>query len=162
MALLCFAVALPAGDGAAQQKTLKDQLVGAWTQISLEITPQNSTKEQRFGANAKGILILDASGRYAWVGGNPDRPKFKASGNFRLNTPAAEWGEAAKEFGAHFGTWSVNEADKTLIQINEISLVPNNAGFEEKSFVSLAGDELKLVQTTPAGVRIDEVFRRAK
>ena len=128
MALLCFAIALPAGDGAAQQKTLKDQLVGAWTQISLEITPQNSTKEQRFGTNAKGILILDASGRYAWVGGNPDRPKFKASGNFRLDTPAAEWGEAAKEFGAHFGTWSVNEADKTLTSRYEGALIPNNEG----------------------------------
>ena len=46
--------------------------------------------------------------------GRPDRPKFKTAGNARLDTSAAELGEAARAFAANFGTWSVNEADKTL------------------------------------------------
>jgi hypothetical protein len=95
MALLCFTVALPAGDAAGQQQTLKDRLAGLWTYASSEITLPNGTKQPSvFGANPKGILILDAGGRYADIEMRPDRPKFKASGNFRVNTPAAEWGEA--------------------------------------------------------------------
>ena|SRR6516165_9980681 len=72
MALLCFTVALPSGDAAAQQKTLKEQLAGVWTYVSTEITPPNGTKQPFiFGANPKGILILDAGGRYADLGACP-------------------------------------------------------------------------------------------
>jgi hypothetical protein len=91
----------------------------------------------------------------------PDRPKFKASGNFRVNTPAAEWGEAALAFAANFGTWSVNEADKTLIRRFEGALNPNNEGAETKDSISLAGDELKLVGAAGGGL-LTEVLRRAK
>src|SRR5438045_4874728 len=109
MALLCLGVAIPAGDVFAQQKSLKEQLVGAWTLVSTEITAPNGAKRQDFGANPKGILILDSGGRYAVVQGRPDRPKFKAGNNVRVDTSAAEFGEAARAFAANFGIWSVNE-----------------------------------------------------
>jgi hypothetical protein len=164
MALLCLTVALPAGDAAGQQKTLKDQLTGAWTYVLSEVTRPDGTKQPdpNFGANPKGIVILDAGGRFTDIEMRPDRPKFKESPPFRLNTPAAEFGEAAKGFGANFGTWSVNEADKTLIRHWEGSLVPNNEGFETKNSISLTGDELKLVETLPGGVVNTDVLRRAK
>jgi hypothetical protein len=163
MALFYFTIALPAGDAAGQQKTLKDQLAGPWTYVSSEITLPDGTKQPSVfgGANVKGILILDAGGRYTDIEMRPDRPKFKASGNFRVNTPAAEFGDAARAFGANFGTWSVNEGDKTLIRRFEGALVPNNEGIETKDSISLAVDELKLVG--PAGANIlTEVLRRAK
>jgi hypothetical protein len=158
MTLLAFAVL--AGNAAAQQKTLKEQLVGAWTLVSTDVTAKDGTKQQNFGANPKGILILDASGRYAVVLGRPDRPKFKANDNIRLDTPAAELGEAARAFTAYFGTWSVNEADKTLIRQREGALIPNEEGREIKSSVSLAGDELKLSGTSPTGARLETVYKR--
>jgi len=69
---------------------------------------------------------------------------------------------AAREFSANFGTWSVNEADKTLIRKYEIALIPNNDGMELKASVSLTGDELKLTVTPAAGGRSETVYRRAK
>ena len=90
----------------------------------------------------------------------PDRPKFKASENLRMDTPAAEFGEAARAFAANFGTWSVNETDKTLIRRFEGALIPNAEGQETKSSVSLVGDELKLSATSPAGVKTDAVYKR--
>ena len=63
----------------AQQKSLKEQLVGTWTLVSTENTAPNGTKRQPYGANPKGILIFDAGGRYAVVQGRPDRPKFKSA-----------------------------------------------------------------------------------
>jgi hypothetical protein len=163
MALLCVTVALSASDAAAQQKSLKDQLTGVWTYVSAEVTLPNGSKQpSAFGANPKGILILDAGGRFADVEMRPDRPKFKASPPVRLNTSDAEFGAAAKAFDAAFGTWSVNEADKTYILRTEGHLVPNNEGRETKSSISLAGDELKVVSTLGGGRMITEVLRRAQ
>jgi len=113
IATLALAV-MPTG-AVAQQKSLKDQLVGSWALVSTEVTETDGKKRQDFGPNPKGILILDASGRYALVQSKVERPKFKTTGNIRLETPAAEYGEAARAFAANFGTWSV-EGDKTLIR----------------------------------------------
>ena len=149
--------------GWAQQKSLKEQLFGAWTLVSSEVTPKGGTKQLGFGGpNPKGILIFDAGGRYASVTGRPDRPKFKPSTNLRADTPAAEFGEAARGFGANFGTWSVNEADKSLIRKYEIALIPNNDRNETKASVSLSKGELKLVQVSAAGAKTESVYQRAK
>ena len=115
MSVIATLALLPA-TAFGQQRSLKDQLVGAWTLVSFETTAANGTKQQPYGANPKGVLILDASGLLATVQGRPDRPKLKPSADFRLDTPAAEFGEAAKEFLSNFGTWSVNEEEKTLVK----------------------------------------------
>jgi hypothetical protein len=102
-------------------------------------------------------------GRTATDATRRQRPFSKASDNLRFDTPAAEFGEAARGFAANFGTWSVNEADKTLIRKFEAALVPNAEGAETKSSVSLAEDELKLSTTSSLGsAKTDTVYKRAK
>jgi hypothetical protein len=160
--LLCVGHSPPVGDVLAQQKTLKEQIVGAWTLVSIDTIAPDGTKQQTFGASPKGVLILDASGRYAYVAGRPDRPKLKATDNVRAQASAEEFAAAAREFAANFGTWSVNEADKTLIRKYEIALIPNNDRNETKVSVSLAPDEMKLTVIPAAGGRIDTVYRRAR
>ena len=146
----------------ANAQSLKQQLVGSWILVSSDTTPATGAKRQDFGANPKGILILEADGRYAVVQGQPNRPKFKDTTNLRLGSTDAEYAAAARAFAANFGTWSVNEADKTLIRKYEIALIPNNDSVESKASVNLTGEELKLVATSSAGVRSDTVYRRAK
>ena len=160
--MMALGLAVLPGSTVAQQKTLTEQLVGAWTLVSNDTIAPGGTRQQLFGANPKGILILDAGGHYALVTGRPGRPKFRATNNFRSEATATEWAAAAREFGANFGSWSVNEADKTLIRKFEIALIPNNDGMETKASVSLAGDELKLTVIMTAGGRTDSVYRRAK
>jgi len=150
------------GDVLAQQKTLKEQVVGAWTLVSNDTIAPDGTKQQIFGTKPKGVLILDASGRYAYVAGRSDRPKFKATDSARSQASAEEFAAAAREFAANFGTWSVNEADKTLIRKYEIALIPNNDRNETKASVSLAGDELKLTVISASGGRNDAVYRRTR
>ena len=149
--------------GWAQQKPLKEQLAGAWTMVSWDVTPKGGTKEPSFivGPNPKGIMILDASGRFAQVRGRPDRPKLKVTSP-RQDIPAAELSEAVRSFGANFGTWTVNEADKALIQKFELALIPNNDTNEVKYSVSLIKDQLRLVSVTSAGTTNELVYRRAK
>src|SRR5262245_33306763 len=68
----------------AQQKSLKQQLVGAWTLVS------SSTKlpdgSPAWGANPVGLLILTDSGRYSTQLMRSDLPKF-ASNNRAQGTP---------------------------------------------------------------------------
>jgi hypothetical protein len=132
--------------------------------VSTENTASDGTKSQVvYGSNPKGILILDASGRFAWIGERADRPKFKTSpGKARSEGTAEEFTAAARTFGANFGTWSLNEADKTLTYRTEGSLIPNNEGTELKESINLAGDELKLSWNLVAGGRGDEVYTRAR
>jgi len=156
--LLGFAVL--SANAAAQQKSLKEQLVGAWTLVSSEITDKDGTKQPDFGSNPKGVLIFDASGKYAQLLEQPGRSKFKARENLRRDTPAEEYGEAARGYAAAFGTWSVNEADKTLIRLIEGSLIPNAEGREVKASVSVADGELKLSGTASNGVKVDQLWKR--
>jgi hypothetical protein len=145
----------------AQQGTLKQQLVGTWTLISVETTAPNGAKRQPFGANPNGMIMFDAAGRYVFAHGKNDRPKLKSAN--RSEATAQEFGAAALDFNAGYGTWSVNEADKTLTMKFEGQLSPNAEGRDAKATVSLAGDELRLTFTTPAtGAKTEFVDRRAK
>jgi hypothetical protein len=148
------------GSAVSQQKSLKDQLVGTWTLISIQNTAPNGTKQDVYGANPKGILILDAGGRYAMVAAKRDRPKFTRG---RLEATAEEFKAATQGLIAQFGTWSVNESDKTFVGRVEGALVPNIEGTDQKSSVSLTGDELKLIITQLTfGGQQESVYRRAK
>jgi hypothetical protein len=150
--------ALSAGAVMAQQRSLKDQLVGTWMVVSNELTAADGTKRQI--ANPRGILIFDAGGRYAAVSERGDRPKFKIAAQPTTEEVAAA---TLDYFAANFGTWSVNEADKTLTQRFEGSLRPNNEGTDIKASVSLAGDELRLSLAVPATrAKVDTVYRRAR
>jgi len=160
-AITVLGLASVPGSAVAQQKSLKDQLVGTWTLVSSETTAKSGVKRQLYGPNPKGVLILDGGGRYAVVQGRPDRPKIKSPSRFEVTTE--ELGTAVKEFAANFGTRSVNETDKTLSRRYEGALIPNNEGTEQKYAVGLAGDELKLSNvSTVTGDKNEVVYRRAR
>jgi hypothetical protein len=137
----------------AQQGTLKQQLVGAWTLVSCE-----APALQPICVNPNGILIFDPSGRYANVQAARGRPKSTTTTATTTQTRADVTPEYYKAVAqgvvANFGTWSVNEADKTVTLQVEGALFPNGEGTEQKFSVSLTGDELKA-----GGGR---VWRRAK
>jgi hypothetical protein len=142
-------------------ETLKEQLTGIWTLVSNDNTAPDGTKRQLFGANPKGVLILDASGRYVQTQFRADRPKFKA--NNRLEGTAEENKAAVQGTVATFGTWSVDEAGKTLNLRVENSVFPNQEGTDSKRSVTLAGDELKISNPgAGAGGTADSVWKRAK
>jgi hypothetical protein len=146
--------------GWAQQKPLKAQLIGAWDLVSIEVIAKDGSKRPGFGGpKAKGILILDASGRYAQVTGNPERPKLSTT--VRKDIPAAELGEAARTFGARYGAWSVDEADRTLTLTNVLPMIADPAEAARKAAATVSGKELKLVESQ-TGSRTEFVFQRAR
>src|SRR5579871_1555528 len=64
-AMAALGLALLPSDLTAQQRSLKDQLVGTWTIVSWESIAPNGTKRQI--TNPNGFLIFDSGGRYAQV-----------------------------------------------------------------------------------------------
>jgi hypothetical protein len=160
MSVIATLALLPA-TALGQQRSLKDQLIGTWTIVSSENTAPNGTKSQPYGANPKGILMFDAGGRHSLIIGKPDRPKLKSAN--RSEVTAQEFGAAAMDFVANYGTWSVNEAGKIITVHREGALNPYNEGVDIKYSISLAGDELKLTTETPSmGGRSELVYRRAR
>jgi len=148
---------------AVSQKTLlKEQLVGVWMIVSNDNIAPDGTKRQIFGANPNGILIFEANGRYAQIFVRPGRPKFKA--NNRLQGTPEEIKAAYEGALVHFGTWSITEANKTIVLRTEGALYPNQEGTEGKrTIVSLTADELKVSNpASGAGGTTEAVFRRAK
>jgi Lipocalin-like domain len=160
-AIVGLALVLLPNHAAAQQKQLKDQLVGTWTVVSWDQTTKDGGKLQRFGANPKGVNVFDANGRFVVVYARADLPKIAS------NNPSNPTPEEAKAIvgGAisYFGTYTVDEAGKTLILRIEASSFPNQLGVEQKRIItSLTATELKYSNPTPTtGGTIDVAFRRA-
>jgi Lipocalin-like domain len=150
------------GIAVGQQKSLKEQLIGTWTFVSAVETSKDGAKSDRWGSNPKGSIIFEANGRYSFMISRSDIPKFAVNS---VNQGTAEENKAVVQgIIAYFGTWSVDEASKTLITNIEASSFPNVNGTSQKRIItSLTADELKYenpAATTGAVAQV--VWRRTK
>jgi hypothetical protein len=139
---LTIGIASPA---AAVAETAKD-FVGTWTLVS-SITEQGGNKSDTFGPNAKGVLMYDANGRYVIIFIGANLPKFGS--NIRATGTADENKAVVGGSLAHFGTYVVNEGDKSFTFRVESATFPNWDNTDQKRSFVITGDELKY--TTPAG-----------
>jgi hypothetical protein len=151
-------------EGWAQQKgqSLKKGLIGSWTLVSANNAQKDGAKVDRWGANPKGSLMFDANGRYIFVISRSDIPKFAAK---TVNEGTAEENKAVvKGLIVHFGKYSVNETDKTLITHIEASSFPNIVGADQKRIISsLTADELRYDNpASTSGATSKVVWKRAK
>ena len=162
VSVLIMGSALPTGDVVAQQKSLKEQLLGTWTLVSIDYVGQDGGRFQTFGPDPKGIAIFDRSDHYIIAVMRSDRPQFAV--NDRLKGTAEENKATAQGTITYFGTYSVNEADRTIVIHIVGSSFPNWNGTEQKRIFTLAGDELKLTNPTAStgGGTTEVVFTRAK
>jgi len=160
-AVTALGFALLPGSAVAQQKSLKDQLVGTWTVVSWEQVFPDGRKFQRFGANPKGVHVFDAKGNYVVMFARADLPKF-ASRDPMKTTP--EENKAVMEGTiAYYGTYTVDEATKVVTLKADASSFPNQIGVDNKrTITSLTVNELKYQNTTAlTGGQIYIVFKRA-
>jgi hypothetical protein len=162
-ALLCLAVGLPATDSLAQQKSLKEQLVGTWTLVSSDQVRPDGSKLKQFGANPRGINVFDANGRFFLMIASADNSKI-ASKDPSSKTNTEEVGGLIVESIAYYGTYTVNEVEGVAILHLEASTFPNQIGTDQKrTITSLTADELKY--SSPAamsGVQVHQVWKRAE
>lgn len=138
--------------------SLKDQLIGAWSLVSLETTEKDGKVTQPLGPNPKGTLMYSASGRMAAVLVHPDRPRFVATDSRQATD--AEVVQAFKGCVAYFGTFEIrDEAKGIVVHKVEGSLFPNWAGTDQVRYAKLDGDRLVIQNPTTAFGRSGAVAR---
>ncbi len=149
-ALLVLAlVTMPAS---AQQKSLRDQLVGSWNFVVAEVVAPDGKKSFPFGETPKGILVFTADGQFAQIHVASDVPKI-ASNNRLTGTPE-EYATIMRRSISLFGTYSVNEEKKTVIFNIVSSTYPNFAGqAQERTIDKLTADEFINTNPNVAGGR---------
>jgi hypothetical protein len=162
-ALLCFAVGLSASDSLAQQKSLKEQLVGTWTLVSSDQVRPDGSKLKQFGANPKGINVFDANGRFFVMIASADNSKM-ASKDPSSKTNTEDAGGLIVESIAYYGTYTVDEAERAAILHLEASTFPSQIGTDQKrTITSLTADELKYSgPVAMSGVQVHQAWKRAE
>jgi hypothetical protein len=136
--LATLLLALP-GAALAQpaSKSLKEQLVGHWQLVSVSVNDNT----QAYGDNPQGSMFADAAGHYAAI--------VISSGGAR-NVSL-------------FGTYTVDEAEKSVTLHVDASNLTDAVGQDVKRFVVLNGDELTATNKRDGGPvgQVQMVWKRA-
>jgi len=160
------------GKGPPQQqppeppKPMKELIVGTWRLLVIDGIKADGSKVPLYGPNPRGMAIFTADGHYFVSNMRDVVPKFAA--NDRLKGTPAEL-KAAYESGlTQFGSYTLNEADKSLTLRIDGSSFPNWTGTTQKRTISaLTGDDFVWTNTASAApsmeaARTDLVWRRVK
>ena len=145
----------------AQQKSLKDQLVGTWVFVSSTITRADGTKSDR--PNLKGMVIYTAEGRFMFINVGTDTPRIAS--NDRTRATPEEAMAVLKTTVAYYGTYTIDEPSKTIVPKVEGSTFANLIGGPEQKRVitAISADEMRFINPrTPAGDTLEFVWKRAK
>jgi len=161
LAVLLFGTGVLLHQATAQDKSLREQIVGTWSYVSVDNVRPDGSRAPLFGPNPKGRVTFDREGNYVLLTSRGDQPKF-ASGN-RNQGSDVEYRSAVQGAIAHFGKYEVNEDDKTITFHREVSTFPNWNGIDQKRPFSISGDELKWVTPSASnGGSAEVVLKRAK
>jgi hypothetical protein len=148
MQIVAAALALTLGNAAAQQgKSLRDQLVGTWTFVVAEITAPDGQKSFPFGETPKGLLIFTPDGHFSQIHIASDVPRIAS--NNRLTGTAEEYAAIMRRSLSIFGTYTVDEAKRTVTFAIVSSSFPNQQGQSQtRTIDNLTADEF--VNSNPA------------
>jgi hypothetical protein len=150
-------------DAVGQEKSLKEQLIGTWLQVSIDGTFADGTKRQLFGPNPKGIAIYTRDGYFSLMQSRADL--FKLESSNRATATAEEAKAVVAGSIAYFGKYSVDEVGKVITIDIQGSTFANQIGSttdNKRIITSLTADELKLTNPTSAsGLKLELAFRRA-
>src|SRR4029078_3067353 len=147
---------------AAQQKSLRDQIVGTWNFVIAEVVAPDGKKSLPFGETPTGILIFTAGGQFAQIHIAGDVPKI-ASNNRLTGTPE-EYSAIMRRSISLFGTYSVDEEKKTVTYYIMSSPYPISAGeWQARTIDKLTADEFVNTNPNVAGGtdRASNFYKRA-
>jgi Lipocalin-like domain len=163
IAAAMLALALSAGAAAQPANSLKDQIVGSWNFVVAEVTAPDGKKSFPFGETPKGILIFTPDGRFAQIHVAGDVPKIAS--NNRLTATPEEYAAIMRGSLSVFGTYTVDEAKKTVTYHIVSASFPNWEGEAQTRVIDKLTTE-EFVNTNPnvAGGRgsASNFYRRVK
>jgi Lipocalin-like domain len=145
-----------------QQMSLKEELVGTWTIVLCEAVQPNGIKGPLvIGNDPGGQYIFTDNGHFSFQA-VAKLPSFRS--NSRMKTTPEENMTVVEGSIAYYGTYTVNDADKTITLHIERSSFPNLNGTVGKRIVTaLTADEMKYINPgRTGGGSINCTCKRAK
>ena len=161
LAIISVAIAAMTNDNAAQGASLKAQLVGTWIYVSSTGKRDDGSSVPR--PSMQGAVTYTADGRFHFITTRTDVPKYASSDPTR---PSADEAMAVASGSiAYTGTYTVDEATRTIHANIETSTFPNLVGAPNQRRIvkSISADEMTFTNPrTPAGVTLEIVWKRVK
>lgn len=142
-------------------QSLKEQLVGTWTVVSV-VNELDGKKVEPFGPKPVGYFMFAPTGHFQVNIVHPDRPKFAAK--IRTGGTPEEYKAAVLGNISTFGTYTVNPDGWVSYRIIGSSF-PNWDGTDQKRLAEITGDQLKWMvpaASTANGESTVIVLTRAK
>ena len=158
MMVTVLGIAVLTAPAFGQQKSLKDQLLGAWELVSIDSVRADGSRLTAFGDNPGGIAFFDSTGHYIITVMRSDQPKYAV--NDRTKGTADENKATVQGTFTYFGTYTIS--DRTL-NIHVVgSSFPNWNGTDQKRSFTVSGDDLKLTNPVAStGGTTEVVWKRA-
>jgi hypothetical protein len=161
LVVIALGVAFLAGDALGQQKSLKEQLLGAWDLVSIDSVRADGSRLTAFGDNPNGVAFFDSTGHYIITVMRSDRARYAV--NERTQGTADENKATAQGTFTYFGTYTVSEPDHTISIYVVGSSFPNWNETNQKRTFRFSGDELKLTNPVAStGGTTEVAWKRAK
>ena len=163
MAVLGIGVAFVDRDAAAQQQSLKEQLLGTWILAAWEQVRPDGSKFQKYGTDPRGFHIFERNGRFFAMMARPDLPKIAASDPQKA-TPEEARAIMAGSI-AYYGTYTVNEAERMVVLRMDATTFPNQLGRDlPRRIVSVTANEMVYANpdATTGGGQIQLSWKRAQ
>lgn len=161
--VVCLIAGILGHPASAQHKSIKDEIVGAWSLVAVTAELANGSSAEPFGTNPKGIIIFTPDGHFSLFQSRGELPKIASNDRTKASPE-----EAAAIVGgsiAYYGTYSVNEAEKSLAVNLDASTFANLLGgpAQKRLVTSLNATELKFANPrTPSGMTLQTVWKRAQ
>ena len=133
--ILCIALAVPAGDAAAQ--TMKS-VAGSYSAVSVPA----------YGEKPRGMMILAPDGHYTIVIGRASLKKIAAGA--RTKATPEEQKMIVDGTIAHYGKYTIDDGGKSITFHVAMSTFPNWDGQPQKRVLKVKGDTLTYTVTAPS------------
>jgi len=147
----------------ATAQNLQNQLIGTWDFVVAQVRAPDGKISFPFGETPKGMLIFTPDGRFAQIHVASDLPKI-ASNNRLTGTPE-EYADIMRRSISVFGTYTIDEAKKTVTYHIVSASFPNWQGeAQTRTIDKLTADEFVNTNPNVAGGRgsASNFYKRAK
>jgi hypothetical protein len=146
----------------AQQKPAKEQIVGAWTLVSVTSEMDDGKTAKPFGPSPKGVIIFANDGQFSLFQSRAEIVKIAA--NDRAKATPEEAQSIVASSIAYYGTYAIDETTKVM-SVNlaastyaNVAAIPN----QKRTITLLTPDELKFDNPkTPNGMTLRTTWKRA-
>jgi hypothetical protein len=160
LVVLVTSAAVVTSSSYAQERSLRDQLVGTWVYVSSTGKREDGSDVQR--PSLRGAATYTADGHFHFITTRTDTPKY-ASNDTGRPSPEEAMAVASGSI-AYTGTYTVDETSKTIHANIETSTFANLVGApnQRRIVTSISADEMRFVNPrTPSGVTLEFLWKRA-